>query len=239
MIVAPVLFNTKIMDQVKEVNGIPVFKIGKPVKDNGMGLSTRYITPPPCREIHERFVKYKYAQDLIKDLEVKKNCRHFAIINGTFIAGDLVEAMITHYNWHVKRLCLTTLSLNQGNVDSIANLIHGNFVDRVDLITSDHFFANNRHATGLVPYIYRELDTDKAEFQYAVARTHCKITTIETHCGLNIVIHGSANLTSSDNIEQIVIEESRQLLEFNVEVLDQILEKYKTIKKAVRPFKEQ
>lgn len=215
--------------------GISVTK--KTKKDNGMGLSTRYVNAPPCRDQPERFLKYEYAQDLANEISIEKGCRFFVVLNGTFIAGDFIEALVTKNNWHVKRMTVSTLSMSQGNVDSFGNLIHGGFIDKLDLILSDHFFANERHKNGLVPYLYSELDTDKCDFQLSVARTHCKITTIETHCGLKVVIHGSANLRSSDNIEQIQIEENELLHNFNVETVDLISEKYKTINKAVRLFK--
>lgn len=198
---------------------------------NGMGIDTRYCKPPKCREIPDRMLKYEYAQDLAKDIEIEKGCRYFVLISGNFIAGDFTEAIIVKNNWHVKRLTISTLSLHQGNVDSLVNLIEGNFVDEVNLIVSDYFFAHERGQ--LVKYIYKELDRGNI-FQFAAAGTHCKITTIETHCGLKVVIHGSANMRSSGNIEQIQVEESAELFDFNQRTFESIIEKYKTINKSVR-----
>lgn len=198
---------------------------------NGMGINSRYCNPKKCREIPDRMLKYEYAEQLASEIEISKGARHFVIISGNFIAGDFIEALIVKNNWHVKTMTVSTLSLHQGNVDSLANLINGNYVDELNLIVSDYFFAHER--SGLVKYIYQELDKDD-KFQFAAAGTHCKITTIQTHCGLNIVIHGSANLRSSGNIEQLQVEENAELLNFNQEVFTSILEKYKTINKSVR-----
>jgi hypothetical protein len=42
----------------------------------------------------------------------------------------------------------------------------------------------------------------------------------ETYCGMKIVIHGSANLRSSDNIEQIDIEENEELFNYSDEFFE-------------------
>ena len=57
---------------------------------------------------------------------------------------------------------------------------------------------------------------------------------IETLGGKYIVIHGSANLRSSSNIEQFVIEENKELFDFWYSYHERIVEKYKTIKKSLR-----
>ena len=152
-------------------------------------------------------------------------------MSGNFIAGDFLEALVVKHNWHIKELTVSTLSMHQGNVDSLVNLVEGNFVDKLNLIVSDYFFAHERR--GLVPYIYEQLDK-KDIFQFAAAGTHCKIVNIETHDGLKVVIHGSANMRSSGNIEQMQIDECPLLYDFNQDILQSILDKYGTIKKSVR-----
>lgn len=81
--------------------------------------------------------------------------------------------------------------------------------------------------------MYDILDNGE-KFQLAAAGTHCKLTMIETHCGLKITMHGSANLRSSSNIEHICIEEGEALYDFNYDVQEKIIDKYKTIRKSVR-----
>ena len=57
---------------------------------------------------------------------------------------------------------------------------------------------------------------------------------LKTKCGLNIVMHGSANLRSSDNIENIIIEDCPELYKFNMEWHDALLNTYYTIRKPIR-----
>lgn len=195
------------------------------------GFESRYVRPPKSPDIPERRMKYDLAIDLAKDILPEKGCRYFVVLNGRFIAGDFIEAFVTEHNLHVKKMTISTLSMSENNVDSLKNLFVGGFVDNLDLIVSDYFFSHERR--NLIPYIYQELDFED-RFQLAVAGTHCKLCLMETYDGRFFVMHGSANLRSSSNIEHICIEENKDLFEFNLEYQDKIVEIYKTIKKGVR-----
>ena len=83
--------------------------------------------------------------------------------------------------------------------------------------------------------MYEVLDIDNM-FQLAVCRTHTKITLIE-HEDKKIVISGSANLRTSDNLEQVSIEENEDLYNFNYNVHKNILNEYKTINKSIKSKK--
>jgi hypothetical protein len=194
-------------------------------------FETRYIKPPKCKEISENNLKYYNAQKLATDIKIKKGSRYYTIINGSFIFGDFIEALIVENDYHVKEMTISTLSLSENNVDSLATLLNNNFVDKLNLVISDYFYSHERF--NLTPYIFRELDKNN-KFQLAACSTHCKTCIIETHCGLFITMHGSCNLRSSSNIEQFCIEESKNLYIFNDNYQKEIIEKYKTINKSVR-----
>ena len=206
----------------------------QPVAKSGLP-KTRYMKPPRCREIPERMMKYKKAVDLAKADEMKpcKNMRVLSVISGDFIFGDFIEAYIVTHNLHVKKLSISTLSMSQNNIDSLQNLLKGDYVDQLDIIVSAYFYSHERRKNGLMDYLYSQLDIDN-KFQLAAASTHCKITLIETHCGMKFAIHGSPNLRSSSNIEQFVFEENEAVYDFLFEIQNNIIEKYKTIKKQVR-----
>ena len=192
---------------------------------------SRYIKPPKCKDIPERRLKYRNAEQLARDIKPEKGMRVFVMLDGSFIAGDFIEAFCVEHNLHIKQMTISTLSLSQNNVDSLKNLLGGGYVDELNMIVSDYFFSHERH--GLIPYMYEELDKGN-KFQLAVAGTHCKLTLFETHAGSKVTIHGSANLRSSGNIEHICIEENEPLFDFNQEIQSSIIEKYKTINKAIR-----
>jgi len=200
-------------------------------KSASAGFTSRYTRPPKSKEIPEKRLKYKFAEDLAKDLFPEKGMRVFVFLDGTFVAGDFLEAWMVEHNIVAKELTISTLSMNENNVDSLANLCDAGYVDALNLIVSDYFFSHERQ--NLIPYAYKMLDKED-RFQLAAAGTHCKLILIETIGGDKVVISGSANLRSSSNIEHICIEESPELYDFIMEVQRTILEKYKTIKKSVR-----
>jgi hypothetical protein len=191
----------------------------------------RYFAPKKHKEINERFLKYSDAVKLAEDINFNDYNRYHVIVNGTFFFGDFIEAFVVGYDIHVKNLTISTLSMNKNNVDSLANLIKGDYVDNINLILSDYFYGHEKH--DLVPYIYETLDIDN-KLQLSFAGTHCKVCLIESHNGRYYVFHGSANLRSSSNIEQVCMEENKDLYLWYFDIQKRISEEYKTINKSVR-----
>lgn len=195
------------------------------------GIEARYTKPKLYASPNRSQIKYENAVKLAKDLRLKEGERADVLVSGSFIFGDFIEAYVVKHNIKIERMLISTLSMSQDNVDSLANLLKGNYVDQLDLLISHYFYAHERHA--LIPYIFQELDIDN-KFQLAVLGTHTKTCIFKTSGGKHIVIQGSANLRSSANLEQFTIEDNRELYEFHEEWQDKVIEKYKTINKAVR-----
>jgi hypothetical protein len=179
----------------------------------------------------ESFVKSNNAKTFFQDIELKKDCRIHCILNGNFQFFDMIFEMFVKYKIKVKKMTISTLSLSQDNIESMAVLLENGFIDELNLIVSDFFYSHEKHQ--LIPFIYQQLDIDN-KFQLAVAGTHCKIITFETELGTKFCIHGSANLRSSNNIEQVCIENNNELYYFYDEMHDKILNHYKTINKPIR-----
>lgn len=197
--------------------------------ESGAKPQTR-IHKPKKFVAHKR-MKYDNAKKLANEIDITEGSRHFVMLAGSFIAGDFIEALIVEKNYDVETLTISTLSMSGENVDSLVNIVEGGFVRKLDLVVSDYFFSHERR--GIVQYIYDELDKNDV-LQMAVAGIHTKICLIKTACGKHIVIHGSANLRSSGNIEQIAIEEDKELYEFNRDFFAGIIDRYKTINKSIR-----
>lgn len=93
-------------------------------------------------------------------------------------------------------------------------------------------YEKNPRKNGGVPYLIEILGCDS--FRFAAAGLHTKITLIRTACGKSLVIHGSANLRSSRNIEQFVIEDNPYLFAFNQQWMDRIHENFRITKTSPR-----
>lgn len=187
----------------------------------------KYCTP---KKTKSKNVKYKNASKLSKEISLSVNERYFCIVDGSFIFGDFIEAFIVDRNLKVKELTLSTLSMSQENIDSLANLVNGGFVDKLNIIISDYFYSHERH--NLIKYLLATINN--SVLQLAVCRTHTKITFFETNDGKKIIMYGSANLRSSDNLEQFSIEHNEELYDFNRNFHNQIIDKFKTINKSLK-----
>lgn len=194
-------------------------------------FETRYCKPPTTKDIPDHALKYSNAKKLAIDLEIKKGSRNYVIVDGSFIFGDFIEALLVEKNWRAKEMTISTLSMSQNNIDSLCNLMDSGFVEKLNIIVSDFFYSHNRNT--LIRYMYEKLDIDN-RFQLAVAGSHIKICIFETENNGFVVIHGSANLRSSANMEQFMVEENEELYKFNKDWQDKVLEKYQTIKKSIR-----
>jgi hypothetical protein len=156
----------------------------------------------------------------------------YAVVAGNFIFGDFIEALMVEKNYFAEEILIATLSLGKENVDSLRNLQEGGYVRRLGLIVSDFWYAHERRPAGGVPYIEKTLGG--AGFSFAAAGTHTKVTLIRTSCGRNLVLHGSANLRSSRNVEQFVIENNSDLHAFNHGWMSHLLEAFTATKKSIR-----
>lgn len=191
----------------------------------------RYHNPKPYEGIKQKFVKYSHAQRAANYIDLGTGTRSHMVTAGSFEFGDFIEALLKDRNARCKHMSVSTLSMSQNNVDSFGNLLHDGWVDKLDLIVSDYFFAHERKQ--LIPYLLHELDVEN-RFQLAVAGTHTKIVLFETYGGKKVVMHGSANLRSSGCLEQTTIEENPELYDFYLGFHNQILEEYAVINKPIR-----
>ena len=191
---------------------------------------TRYTKPKVIREGSEK-VMYDNALRMAREISIDRSERVDAFVSGNFIFGDFIEAFMIAKNARANSMTVSTLSLNQNNVDSLAGLMRTNHIGKLNLVVSVYFWGNERNS--LIPYIYEQLDIDN-RFQLAVADIHTKTVHFKTAGGRCIVMHGSANLRSSGNIEQFTIEENPELYEFYEEKYSKIIEKYATINHSIR-----
>lgn len=178
----------------------------------------KYLKTIPINKIG-----YKNALKLAQEIDMSKNDVFSCVTPGSFIFGDFIEAFVHDWDFRIKEMTVCTLSMSENNVDNLLNLIKWGHIDMLNLIVSDYFYANEIKQGGVFRYFLKE--SEGLNVKYGIARTHMKITQFETHNGNKIVIHGSANLRSSHNIEQFNIEQNNELYDFYKTVLDEILNK--------------
>lgn len=145
------------------------------------------------------------------------------ILRGTFIFGDLImEAANLVGPCHAR---IVTLSLNDENVDALYSAFKRGDLASLDLITSDFFYAHYRHT------LWRMLVTNlpRERTRYAVCRTHAKVALLEPLDASKPgwCIEGSANLRSSDNLEQITVSiGDPEAHRFHCKWMDRVMERF-------------
>lgn len=197
--------------------------------DEDAEQENRYIKPKLIPMRAEQVV-FERAAELVREIKMEKGSRYDCIVSGNFIFGDFIEAFMVRNNCKALNMTITTLSLSQENIDSLHTLITKGYIDNLQMIVSDYFYSHERNA--LIPYMYERLDIDN-RFQLAVAFVHTKTVHFDTLGGKKIVIHGSANLRTSGNVEQFTIEENPELHDFYEERFRPVIERFKTIRKTV------
>lgn len=182
-------------------------------------------------------VCYENALDFADRLTIDGRTETFAYVAGGFVLGDLIEALVERRKLSVKHLHIQMLSLNDENIDSLVNVCVMSNVQRLDLILSGYWYATELKKGGLVSYLFDQLDIEGLELNVAIAEIHCKIVAIETWKGNTLTIHGSANLRSNANVEQLAVTPDRGLYNFVTDVGNRIIGAYGILLKEKRKYK--
>lgn len=143
-------------------------------------------------------VDYKYAEDMAKRIDWQQD--YIALLAGTFVFGDFLEALLYRKVLLPERMYVTTLGMNAENVDSLVNLVKYLYCKELNLIVSHYFAGVERH--NLMPYMEKEFAG--LPINIGVLQSHAKICTIRSGKGDGVIV-GSANLSSSNNVEQVMI----------------------------------
>ncbi|MCI8438099.1 MAG: hypothetical protein HFF73_01105 [Oscillospiraceae bacterium] len=162
---------------------------------------------------------FENAEQMADSLDYSKD--YFVFVPGNFIFGDFLEALCYKKRLAPDEIYITTLGMSQDNVDSIVNLTDYLGCKKVNLIVSHYFAGVERHK--LIPYMQREFAGKQIDV--AVLQSHCKIALIFSSKG-NILISGSANLSSSNNVEQFVIMHDEKTITYVKKRLDNIMRRF-------------
>lgn len=170
-------------------------------------------------KLTEEPAAFENAEYMADTIDYSKD--YFAFVPGNFVFGDFLEALIFKKQLCPSEVYITTLGMSQDNIDSIVNLVDYLHCKKVNLIVSHYFAGVERHK--LMPYMRQEFAGKPIDV--AVLQSHCKITLIFSHKG-NVMIDGSANLSSSNNVEQFNISHDETKIAYTKRRLDNIMQQF-------------
>lgn len=159
------------------------------------------------------------ARAFAQQIDLSEHARTYAWIDGSFVFGDVIEALVYERHMIPEEIYISSLSLNQENIDSLKNILLLGTVRKLYILLSAYFYSHEKY--DLVPYLYQELDIGDI-LQVAFINSHSKIIAIKTARGNTLTIHGSSNLRSSNSIEQIMIERDPELYEYNAGIIREL-----------------
>ena len=168
-------------------------------------------------------VCFENAEAMADAIDYSKD--YFCLASGSFIFGDFLEALCFKKDLQPKSLYITTLGMSEDNIDSIVNIVDYLGGQEVNLIVSHYFAGVERHK--LIPYMEREFSGKP--INVAVLASHCKIAVFLSDKG-DCVIAGSANLSSSNNVEQFIIMHNPAIVKYCKSRLDNVMERFTVIR---------
>lgn len=177
-------------------------------------------------EIKPIKVKYSNAEKLALDIDIKKGESLFINVTGDFVFGDFIGAFIQENNLQVKELTIISLSGGIENFEMFEALIDQGWVDKINLMLSGYFMRTEmKKHTGTIQYLAKISERKKENFKIFYTNIHSKIVLIETKQGGKVTMSGSANLRSSQSLEQLIIQENSELYDFQYNYFKQLTNK--------------
>ena len=164
-------------------------------------------------------VLYENAEAFADAIDLNKD--YMALVAGTFVFGDFLEALLDRKELAPDRMFITTLGMSQDNVDSLVNLVDYLECQKLNLIISSYFAGVERHH--LIPYMEQEFKN--RPINIAVLQSHCKMSIIRS-AKADIIIIGSANLSSCNNVEQLIIAHDPTMINYMQERLEDIMDRF-------------
>ncbi len=215
--------------------------MGKKKKQNGFSFDFSALTfdgqvadQQEIPKLSTEPAAFENAEYMADSIDYSRD--YFAFVPGNFIFGDFLEALIFKKRLVPSQVYITTLGMSRDNVDSIVNLVDYLGCKRVSLIVSHYFAGVERNK--LLPYMRQEFAGKPIDV--AVLQSHCKIALIFSEKG-DVLVSGSANLSSSNNVEQFIIMHDRDTIAYVKKRLDNIMERFTVYigaERKVRPAKD-
>ena len=173
----------------------------------------------PINKLSPVPVSDENAEALARHIDWQRD--YIALVSGAFVFGDFLELLLYVHDLQPTAVYITTLGMSENNADSIVNMTDYLGAEKVNLIASHYFEGVERHK--LVPYLEREFSGRPIDI--AVLQSHCKICLIRSPKG-DGVICGSANLSSSNNVEQFTIMHDPAAISYLQARLDNVMERF-------------
>lgn len=157
----------------------------------------------------KKHIRPENARAILEHLPTGPADRTHAVLRGDFVLCELIPTIIRERG-RCPRLHIATLGMSGANAEQLADLHQAGLIGEITICCSHYFRQVDRTST------WREVEARLGKVaKIIVSRNHAKVIVLPTESGDHYVVEGSANLRSSDNLEQIAIFNDEQLAEFH------------------------
>lgn len=168
----------------------------------------------------KKLIRPENARPIIDQLPECADVRLHCVLRGDFVLCDLVPMIIAHRG-ACPHLRIATLGLSVSNAEQLANLHQAGLLERITLVASHYFQQVDKTTT------FRQVaGILEGRAELIICRSHAKVILLPTTAGDYYVIEGSANLRSSDNLEQMLILNDRETHDFHAGWIDELKADY-------------
>ncbi len=158
------------------------------------------------RAARKAFVRPENAAELVRQIaDLEEGDRLHAVLPGNFVFAEILTQLAERMK--PENVSVATLSLSKQNVDALAASLDAGHIGTLNFLISEYFCATNK------PIMAHMLHAaQNRRWRIGTKRTHAKIATLDAG---HIVLETSANLRSSQSIEQASVFNDRELHDFH------------------------
>lgn len=164
----------------------------------------------------KKLIRPENARAIVPLLPGHSDERLHCVLRGDFVLCELIPLIIAHRG-ACPHLRVATLGLSAANAEQLANLFTAGLIGELTIVASHYFQQVDKTTT------YRQICAILAgKARLVITRSHAKVILLPTAGGDHYIIEGSANLRSSDNLEQMLILNDQETHDFHAEWMDDL-----------------
>ncbi len=164
-------------------------------------------------------IRPENADIIVRHLPESPGDRTHCLLRGDFVLCDLIRAIVAN-TAPCPHLRVATLGLSVANADTLARLVELQAVERLTLVVSSYFQQVDK--TTVFRAVMARLSSLGDKARVVITRSHAKVICIPTTEGDWFTLEGSANLRSSDNVEQMLIFNDHAAHDFHAAWIDEL-----------------
>ncbi|MDP1589633.1 MAG: hypothetical protein Q8M07_17905 [Prosthecobacter sp.] len=164
----------------------------------------------------KKLIQPENARCIVPLLPGSPDERLHCVLRGDFVLCELIPLIIAHRG-ACSHLRVATLGLSAANAEQLANLFTAGLIGELTIVASHYFQQVDKTTT------YRQICAILAgKARIVITRSHAKVILLPTAGGDHYIIEGSANLRSSDNLEQMLILNDQETHDFHAGWIDDL-----------------